>query len=284
MKCVVFGALGQVGMAASAAAGVAGWNVRALSHADCDIRDEDAVSRALADLSAGDVVFNAAAKLGTDEPQTDPRPQFETNVRGAMFVATAAAQRGARIVHFSTDYVFDGRKEAPYVESDPPNPINAYGALKYASEIVVRGSNRLHYVVRIASVFGAARRSSKGLNFVDRMLELGRAKASVDVDDTITMSPTYAPDAVDVVVSLLKRGAAPGIYHAANAGSCSWRQFAAAIFDIAGLGVEVRARPPGIDKTPRPKNSALVSERLPALGIATRSWQDALRDYLALNR
>lgn len=281
MKCVVFGALGQVGMAANSAAQAAGWSVRAFSHADCDIRDEAAVARALAGLSAGDIVFNAAAKLGTDEPQTDPRPQFETNVRGAMFVAAAAAQRSATIVHFSTDYVFDGCKGSPYVESDAPNPINAYGALKYASEIVVRGSNRQHYVVRIASVFGVARRSSKGLNFVDRMLELGRAKASVDVDDTITMSPTFAPDAIDAIVGLVKRGAAPGTYHAANAGSCTWRQFAAAIFEIAGLAVEVQPRPAGVDTTPRPNNSALASEKLPALGIAVRPWREALGAYLA---
>ena len=284
MKVVVFGAQGQVGMAALETAKRVGSDVAGFSHQACDIRDPGAIKMALQSVGTGDIVINAAARLGTEEAQHDPSAQFETNVQGAMLVALAARRAGAAIVHFSTDYVFDGTKPTAYVESDLPNPVNAYGALKLASEAAVCAANPQHYILRIASAFGQAERSSKGLNFVDRMLQATRSNASVEVDDVITMSPTFAVDAVAVAFALVQRAAPFTVYHAANAGACTWREFAAAIFTLAGLSCEARARVSSVDPIPRPRNSALTSERLPALGIATPPWRDALARYLASKR
>lgn len=281
MRVVLFGAHGQLGVAIAAAARKRGLQVQALGHADCDVCDERAVEAAVRGAGSGDAVVNAAAKLGTGEAQTQPREQFETNVRGALLVALHAQRRGAAIVHFSTDYVFDGAKKSAYLESDAPNPLNMYGALKLASEVLVREANAEHYVLRIASVFGRAQSTTKGPNFVDRMLQAAARPDEIAVDDRIVMSPTYARDAADVALELVHRRAPAGIYHAANAGACTWLDFTNAIFELAGIERRAVPRKGNADPIPRPQNSALASERLADLGLTMRDWRAALAAYLA---
>ncbi len=281
MRLVVLGAHGQIGSALAQVAGALGFDVRALGHDKCDVNDEESLRRAFQDLVPGDAVVNAAAKLGTGEAQTHPLEQFQTNVRGAMLVALHALRRSAAVVHFSTDYVFDGTKGSPYLESDVPNPVNMYGALKFASEILVREANPSYYVVRIASVFGTARSTSKGPNFVDRMLQAAGRPQEVAVDNSIVMSPTYAHDAAQLTLELLRIRAPAGIYHAANTGACSWLEFTNAIFEFSGINRRAVARDTAADPIPRPAYSALASERLARLGLSQRNWRDGLAAYLA---
>ncbi|HXW76185.1 MAG TPA: NAD(P)-dependent oxidoreductase, partial [Candidatus Eremiobacteraceae bacterium] len=190
---------------------------------------------------------------------------------------------GASVVFISSDYVFDGAKKTPYVESDATGPINAYGVSKLAGEMLVRQTNPAHYVVRIASVFGVRGLRGSGGNFVQTMLEKAEQAKPIEVIDDVVMSPTYSADAAALLVGLLVARAPFGIYHLTNAGACSWCEFANAIFELAG--VEARAKPtkfvhePG--KVRRPSNSALASEQLGRLGLRQRPWRDGLTDYLA---
>ncbi len=279
MTVFVLGAGGQMGTAFAWAAEARGFRCVRFERTDCDVRDEASLETALQDVSKDDVVVNAAARLSTSEAEERPSEQLETNVRGAMQAALAAHRRGGVIVHLSTDYVFDGAKNMPYVESDAPNPINMYGALKLASELLVRRANPKHIVVRISSVFGHASGSTKR-NFVDRMLAAAASTRQVEVDEILVMSPTYALHAANLTLDLIAKDAPYGVYHGANAGACSWFEFTQAIFEEAGVAAQVVPRD-GSDTVPRPANSSLKSERLPSLGISVRPWREGLAAYLA---
>ncbi len=279
MTLFVLGAGGQMGTAFSRATQKREVRAAFFAHADCDVRDEASLERALAQAQPGDVVVNAAARLGTLEAEREPRVQLDTNVGGAMNAALVARHRGAAIVHLSSDYVFDGAKNVPYVESDSPNPINMYGSLKLASEVLVRHTNPKHFIIRIASVFGHAVSTTRP-NFVDRILSQAKAASTLEVDSVLDMSPTYALDAANVVLDLMDKNASYGIYHGTNAGSCSWYEFAQAIVAAAGVACRIEQRE-GVDAVRRPANSSLRSEHLPTLGIVTRPWRDALIAYLA---
>jgi dTDP-4-dehydrorhamnose reductase len=270
-----------MGLAVAAAAAARGLAVTSLDHAACDINDNAALQAAFQELGAGDAVVNAAANLGTAIAESDPLDQFHTNVGGAVRAAFYAQQRNAAIVHFSTDYVFDGTKGSAYVESDPANPVNMYGALKRVSELLVQQVNPNHYVLRISSVYGVAESTTKGPNFADRMLAAAGRVETIEVDDTIQMSPTYAGDAADLTLNLLQARAPFGVYHLSNAGSCTWLTFANAVLELSGSSRRAVPRKTGADPVPRPANSALTSERLGALGLSARDWREALGRYLA---
>lgn len=280
MKVFVLGAQGQMGSAAVASAQAKGLSVTALGHRDADVTDEASLHQALLPAQPGDVIINAAALLGTREAETDPLAQLEVNVHGAIRVALAARKRNAAIVHFSTDYVFDGAKEAAYVESDRPNPLNMYGSLKLASELLVRTAHPEHYILRVSSLFGGTNAKLKSRNFVERMLQAGSAAKTVEARADLIMSPTYSHDAADLALELVRLRASYGLYHGSNMGACSWLEFTQAIFDLSGL--DSRAVPLNVQDDPvvRPRNSALRSEKLEALGMKTRPWREALAAYL----
>lgn len=267
-----------MGGAAVLSARAKGLPVDALSREDADVSDESSLQAALSSAGQGDVVINAAAVLGTREAEADPLPQLEINVRGALRAAQMARRRGAAIVHFSTDYVFDGTKEGAYVESDAPNPINMYGALKLASELLVRAAQPAHYVLRVSSLFGAS--TTKRPNFVERMSLAGRSAKTVAVRGDVMMSPTYARDAADIALELVCLRAPYGLYHASNAGACSWLEFAQAIFDLSGIQSQAIALEEETDDVARPRNSALKSEKLESLKIEVRPWREALAAFL----
>ena len=282
MRIAVIGPNGQMGseiVRACAAAGVATLELR---HADCDVTDTASVVRALAPLHDGDVVVNTAAFHKTDECEDLPDRALSVNALGAFRVAAAARERETATVYLSSDFVFDGLKRSPYVESDEGHPLNVYGASKLAGEALLAATNPRHYVMRISAVFGAAGASGKGGNFVESMVEHARAGRSPEVVDDIVMAPTSAADAATTLVELVRRQAPFGIYHLSNAGSCSWREFADAVFE--DIGAAVRARPIAAaslnGKAQRPLYSVLASERLPGLGLQPREWRPALSDYL----
>ena len=281
MKIAVIGANGQFGSDIVLAARARGIETQPLTHSDCDVRDAASLTRAFARLNDGDVAINTAALHKTDEVEARASDAVAVNTIGAFNVAQAAGERGARCVYVSTDYVFDGAKRTPYVESDPPNPINVYGATKAASEALV-GWFRDSLVIRVSALFGVAGSSGKGGNFVEAMIAKASAGAAPRVVDDIVTSPTSTADAAGLLLELLSRRAPPGIYHLANDGSCSWREFADEIF--AECGLSVRAQPiqsrDFSSVARRPPYSALASERLGALGLHARPWREALADYL----
>lgn len=255
--------------------------VSAFGHEHVECTDARSVDGAIVPLRP-DVVVNCAAFVRVDECEERPETAFLVNALGALHVARACRQVGARCVYVSTDYVFDGDKDMPYTEDDRPNPINVYGASKLAGEYLVRQVCPDALVVRVASLFGGGGARGKGTNFVLTVLDRARRGETLRVVDDIRMSPTYTVDAAAAIVELVRRDAA-GVVHVINEGSCTWYGFARKIVELAGLNTPVEAVPREAypTKARRPVNSVLATGRLNALGIRLRSWEDALRDYLA---
>ena len=249
-------------------------DVVALPRADLDITNRRAV-RAAIRRESPDAVVNCAAWSDVDGAEADPDGAMVLNAAAAGAVAAAAAEHGASIVQPSTDYVFDGEKAEPYVESDRPNPLSVYGATKLAGEHAVAGANPRHFVVRTSWLFGAT-----GSNFVETMLRLGRDLGEVVVVRDQVGCPTYTGHLADAIVRLVE-GDDHGLHHIAAGGGCSWFDFAVAIFEEAG--VECRTLSCTSDEFPRPArrpaNSVLGTERDYALYLP--AWRDGLRSYLA---
>lgn len=280
-RAAVIGATGQLGQAVvRALEGGEEWAVWSLSHEDVECTDPNSVRRAITSLRP-EVVVHCAAFVRVDDCEEQPDRAFEVNALGALHVARACREVGARCVYISTDYVFDGSKSEPYTEEDPPNPINVYGASKLAGEHLVRQTCPDALVVRVASLFGGSGARGKGTNFVLTVLDRARRGEPLRVVDDVRMSPTYTVDAAHAVVELIRRGER-GIFHVVNGGSCTWYEFARRILAVVGL--EAPVEPVSRDAYPararRPANSALSTEALRELGIRMRSWQQALEAYL----
>lgn len=234
-------------------------------------------------------VINSAAYTAVDRAEDEPEAARAANAEGAQAAAEAAARIGAPIVHFSTDYVFDGEKRTPYVETDPVSPIGTYGQSKLAGEMLVANANPKHIILRTAWVF-----SPFGNNFAKTMLRLNQERPAINVVDDQHGNPTYAPDLADVVRQIVNRLEEPslpsdrfGVFHAVNAGPTTWCGFAKAI--IAGAAdrgapsadvhpIETKDYP---TKAQRPAYSMLSTDKLARIyGIRLRPWTEALSDAL----
>jgi dTDP-4-dehydrorhamnose reductase len=237
------------------------------THAELDVTDAAAVADAL----SGATVINCAAYTDVDGAESDPGTAQAINGEGARHVAEVAA----RVVYVSTDYVFDGDKRGPYVESDPVNPVSEYGRSKLAGERATLTASPHSLIVRTSWLFGAG-----GRNFVDTMLRAAEERGEVRVVDDQVGCPTFAGHLAEVLVALAE-GHEHGFLHVAGSGSCSWFEFARAIFQRAGVDVDVRPCTSAEFPRParRPANSVLASERdapkLPA-------WQEGLDAYLGV--
>jgi dTDP-4-dehydrorhamnose reductase len=235
-----------------------------LTRAELDVTDARAVREA---IGAGDLVINCAAWTDVDGAEEHPEEALRVNRDGARNVAEAA---GA-VAYVSSDYVFDGSKRSPYLESDPTGPLSSYGRSKLEGERATAAANPRHWIVRSAWLFGAG-----GGNFVETMLRLG-PKVRV-VDDQVG-SPTFTGHLAEALAALVKRDDF-GVHHLAASGSCSWFEFAREIFERAGRDVELTPctteefpRP-----APRPAWSVLGSER----GHALPHWREGLQAYLGV--
>ncbi len=176
---------------------------------------------------------------------------------------------------------FDGERSAGYGEDDRVGPVNIYGISKVAGEQAAALGHPEALLVRGSGLFGHAGSSGKGGNFVETMLAKAEAGESISVVDDQVFAPTSTRDMSERLLLLLERQVPPGIYHAANAGSCSWYRFARAIFDLAGIDADLAPRPAGEQAVRRPKFSILLDTKAERLGLPqSRSWQDALRWYL----
>ncbi len=274
MKLLVTGAAGMLGRDVMLAAGNAGHDVVGFGRAELDVTDAGALARKF-DLERPDVVINCAAWTDVDGAEAEEEAAFAVNGTGAGNVAAAAAEVGASVVYVSSDYLFDGAKGAPYVESDQPAPLSAYGRAKLAGEEATIAANKRHFVVRSAWLFGIG-----GPNFVETMLRLAGSGNEVLVVRDQVGSPTYTWHLAYGIVRLIE-GIEFGIHHMAAAGQCSWYEFAREIFEqakveckVLSITTEEFGRP-----APRPPFSALTSQREHAIRLP--SWQDGLAGYLA---
>jgi dTDP-4-dehydrorhamnose reductase len=257
-----------------------------LTHADLDVTDAPRVRAVLTDLRP-DVVINTSAFHKVDICEDEPEPTFAVNAIAPYGLARLAAELDFTLVHFSSDYVFEGSVPSPRKEDDLAKPISVYGASKLAGENLVRSTCPRHFVIRSTGLYGLAGASGKGGNFVETMMRLGRSGNPVRVVNDQVMTPTATADLALAVRDLLARGnenkVASGLYHVTSAGACSWYDFAKTIYEISGLSVDlspIKSSDSGA-KAKRPAYSVLAHDKWIAAGFTElRPWREALTDYL----
>jgi dTDP-4-dehydrorhamnose reductase len=256
------------------ACGNHGQDVVGLGRGELDVTDPGAVEAAI-ERHRPDAIVNCAAWTDVDGAEDAEYAATQVNDTGAALVAGAAAAIGAKVLYVSTDYVFDGSKHRPYVESDLPAPLSAYGRTKQAGETSVAVANPRHFVVRSSWLFG-----TRGKNFVETMLRLGAEQPEVLVVSDQVGCPTYTRHLAEGI-ALLVEGDDFGIHHLAGAGSCSWFEFAQEIFDQAGTEARVMAATTEMlaRKAARPARAVLASERPDP--IVLPHWKQGLAEYMA---
>ncbi len=278
---LLLGAAGQLGR--DLARVLAGPRLVALTRQDLDVADAGAVERTLAAIAPA-LVLNTAASHRVDDIEGDPRPAFLVNAVAVHHLARACARHAARLVHFSTDYVFGGAAPGPYAEGAPPAPLSAYGVSKLAGELLVGQADPRHLIVRSSGLYGTAGSSGKGGNFVETMLRLAREGRPIRVVDDQVCAPTYTADLAEAVGRLVAADPPGGVYHLTNGGACSWFAFARRIFELTGLAADLAPTTSAAYGAParRPANSVLLNTRAAALGLPPlRPWDAALAAYLA---
>ena len=271
MKYLITGANGMLGHDLQSV--LAGRDVTALSRAELDVTDLDAVREA---SDKHDFIINAAAYTKVDDAEEHEDLAYAVNATGAANLATAAAENGAQLVQLSTDYVFDGTATTPYAENSPLGPVSAYGRTKAEGERLAQQLNpgRTH-VIRTAWTYG-----QHGPNFARTMLRLAAERDELTVVSDQVGQPTWTLDLANQIVALLDSGAPAGIYHGTNSGEASWYDFARAIFSAAGLDAD-RVKPTDssqfVRPAPRPPYSVLGHSAWKTVGLAPmRNWREAL--------
>ncbi|MFZ0817533.1 MAG: dTDP-4-dehydrorhamnose reductase [Candidatus Sulfotelmatobacter sp.] len=280
MKVLLIGANGQLGSDLVRVFRAAGDEVVPAAHADVDVCSEVRVSEIVA-RTMPDVVLNTAAFHKVEECEKNPVLAFQVNGFGAMNLARACERSGAVLVHFSTDYVFDGQKNAPYEETDLPSPVNAYGVSKVAGEHLIACNVDRYFVVRTCGLYGVAGSSGKGGNFVENMLKKAIAGESIRVVDDQVLTPTYTLDLAEATRKLVLTGNF-GLYHVSSEGRCSWYEFTRNILECAGVDANLTAVKTSDfpSSVKRPSYSVLSKTKLRDLGLSIPPWQDALSRYL----
>lgn len=259
-----------------------------LAHNEVEVTDYENVKEVIRRHNPS-IVINTAAYHKVDACEENPEKALAVNALGARNLAEVCRDVGASLVYMSTDYVFDGRKGTPYIEEDSTNSVNVYGISKIAGEMLVKNFLTEHLIVRTIAIQGLSKSSVKGSNFIETMLKLGKEKGLVRVVSDQITSPTYAPDLAEGILKLVESGKF-GTYHLANEGSCSWYEFARAIFDISGMKVEVNpistseASKMFNYKARRPMNTSLDISKVNEAGVEMRPWKDAVAAYLNKRR
>lgn len=253
-----------------------------LTISDLDITKQDQTGKVLKRYLPS-VVINTAAYNRVDDCEKDDAPAYLVNAAGVKNLALVCREIGATLVHYSTDYVFDGEKGSPYSEDDPPDPRSAYGITKLAGEFFVRYILDRYFLIRTSSLFGAAGCLGKGGgNFIDTMLKVGREKGTAKVVADQIVTPTYTVDLAKKTAELVATGKF-GLYHITNSGQCSWYEFAKKIYELAWLKVDLKTTTSREFRAPaqRPKYSVLAHKNLERLGLDDmRSWDEALKAYM----
>lgn len=279
----VIGATGQLGhdlLAAFAGEGPVG-----LGHADVSIEDRASVEAAL-DRANPDLVVNTAAYHNVPLCETHQSQALAVNAVGVMNLALACEKRGIPLLTVSTDYVFDGKKGAPYDESDEAHPLSVYGNSKLAGELLATAACSKTFVVRTSGLFGAVGSKTKGYTFIDRILKQARAGEQIEAVTDMTFSPSYTAHVAAAIRTIVQRGGF-GTYHVTNSGACTWYDFAVEALRQAGL--EARVTPiltaEWRSDVRRPANSSLAHRRLQAEGLpAMPPWQEGIAEYLKVAR
>ncbi|MEI4768834.1 dTDP-4-dehydrorhamnose reductase [Psychrobacillus sp. FJAT-51614] len=276
MKIIVTGANGQLGIELVQQLKKTDIELYPFRKDELDIVDMDKVQRIVLEIKP-DIIINAAAFTNVDKAETDKDLAYSVNSIGQRNLAVAAEKIGAKICYISTDYVFDGTATQPYEEYFPVNPLGVYGKSKYAGEQLTTSLCSKYFIVRTAWVYG-----EHGNNFVKTMLRLAEEKSEIGVVTDQIGSPTYTVDLASFILDLVQ-SEKYGVYHCTNSGSCSWYEFAAAIFEEAGINIIVN--PLSSDQFPRPAKrpnySVLDNMSIRINGFSElRHWREALKSFL----
>ena len=256
--------------------------VHVLRREELDISDDDQVAAAFESASPS-LVFNCAAFHNVDVCESEEDRSFEVNARAVKRLAERCAESGAKLVHLSTNYVFDGSAPDPYTESDPPNPRSIYALSKLAGEYAAMAYEPRALVVRTAGLYGLHGSASKGGNFITRALARAREQGELTMVADQRLTPTYTADLAAGLAEAVEAGC-EGLLHLTNEGACSWHEFTLEILRLAEIEVPVNAvettrKPGGAD---RPLNGVLALERAREAGLTPlRPWAEALADYMS---
>jgi dTDP-4-dehydrorhamnose reductase len=279
MRIAVVGARGQLGAALVAECAPAHETI-AFGRAELDLGDDAAVAAAIA-RARPDLILNAAAWTDVDGAEDHPVDALNANAFGVRALARAARTHGATLVHYSSDFVFDGKASAPYTETDRPSPQSVYAASKLLGEWFALDAPRA-YVLRVESLFGRAPGTGPAKGSVATIVNTLLAGGVPRVFEDRTISPTYINDLARATRQLVESGAPGGLYHCVNSGHCTWLECAQEL--ARQLGVEPRFVPVRLAdmqlRAARPRYCALSNEKLRSVGIEMPAWQDALGRYL----
>ncbi len=282
-KITIFGGAGQLGAELRSEFSARGYRVHVFGRSKADITNAAEVEQALAAFDP-EIVVNAAAYNQVDVAEKEPTTAFQVNALAVRNLAVACRQSDAQLVHFSSDYVFDGLGGRAYREEDEPHPLGAYAVSKLAGELYARAYLDRPLIIRTSGVFGPAGLETARGNFVEMMLRLAANGQTIRVVEDHVASPTYAPALAARAVDLIERGA-HGIYHLGGGSPISWYDWAAKIFAAAGLHPPLKPTNEREFRTAarRPKYSALSNAKSESLGVAPMpSLDDAIQLYLKI--
>jgi dTDP-4-dehydrorhamnose reductase len=279
VRAIVLGSAGQLGreLVALLGDGLA-W---AGDRDEIDVTDREATS-ALVSQVRPRVVFNATAWNRVDAAEAEPAAAFAVNAIAPCHLARACHAAGALLVHYSTDYVFDGTASRPYREDDTPGPLSVYGVSKLAGEHLVAAAGGEHLVIRTSGVLGRGGSEQKGGSFVERIVSRARAGEALRVVGDQVFAPTCASELAVASIALVRTGARR-LFHVTNAGTCSWHDLACAALALAGIDVPIERLTSADLALParRPAYSVLSCQKYLGLGLAPlRHWRDALPECL----
>ena len=279
MKIAIIGADGQLG--SDLVKILEGNDVFPLFYPDFDITKPERTKNILSQLSL-EFVINTAAFHRVDECEDDPVSAFEVNALAVRNLALICQELDLVLVHFSTDYVFDGKKETPYVEENPPHPLNVYGVSKLAGEYFVRTILKSFFLIRTCGLYGEAGCWGKGSNFVDTVISLGKKNDPIRIVNDQTVTPTSTVELALRIKELIQKQHY-GLYHLTNEGQCTWFEFAETVFSLIGKSpklLPVDSNSYGA-RALRPSYSVLKNRNAKKVGLSEFShWEDALKQYL----
>ncbi len=282
-KIVIVGSGGRLGAALERAYADED-DVTGFNHAQLDLALPHAIETALGALDF-DLLINAAAQTNVDRCETHPDEAFQLNAEAPRLLAEICTRKDAKLIHISTDYVFDGAKAAPYSEDDPADPISVYGASKREGEKRVLGIDPRHLVARVSWIFGPDRPS-----FIDWLIGQAREREQVEAVADKSSTPTYTEDLARMLQPILGEAAASGIMHLTNDGGCTWQQYGQWALDCCGAeGIPLKARNVGAISLAdmknfiarRPVHSVLATDKYQCLtGKSPRHWKGAVAEYV----
>lgn len=283
MKIAVIGADGQLGTDICNVIEKIDHELISLTIEHIDVSDIDSVTNVLNEVKP-QLVINTAAFHHPETCEDQPVKAFEVNALGPRNLSMVCNHLDAALMHISTDYVFDGKKRAPYIETDKPMPLNVYANTKLSGEHFVEAIAKKYYILRVSGIYGKAPCIGKGgINFVELMIKLSREREEVRVVDNEILTPTSTKEISHQIVKMIDSDPRYGLYHATAEGSCSWYQFAKEIFDITKPNIKFNKAAPGefAVKVNRPEYSVLENKFLKDQNInIMRHWKEGLKTYL----